>query len=187
MISTALRKQQWGRGYSKSLFSKTFINPFLFLFHSSFLISLSAFLFVNVLSILQSRLGFAFITSGCVSVKSLSPVQLFVTPWTVAQQAPLSMEFCRQEYWSGLPFPSSGDLPTQGLNLVSRIAGRHFTTCATMEACKFTLEFWSKVFLPYTVCCHLSPVPRTINCQRIAVTWALNDKVFPACLNLFSL
>ena len=115
MISTALRKQQWGRGYSKSLFSKTFINPFLFLFHSSFLISLSAFLFVNVLSILQSRLGFAFITSGCVSVKSLSPVQLFVTPWTVAQQAPLSMEFSRQEHWSGLPFPSPGDPPYPGV------------------------------------------------------------------------
>ena len=42
---------------------------------------------------------------------SLSHVQLFVTPWTVAHQAPLSMEFSRQEYQSGLPFPSPGDLP----------------------------------------------------------------------------
>ena len=41
-------------------------------------------------------------------VKWLSPVQLFVTPWTVAYQAPPSMEFSRQQYWSGLPFPSSG-------------------------------------------------------------------------------
>ena len=40
-------------------------------------------------------------------VKSLSHVRLFVTPWTVAHQAPPSMEFSRQEYWSGLPFPSS--------------------------------------------------------------------------------
>ena len=39
-----------------------------------------------------------------------SRVRLCVTPETVAQQAPLSMEFSRQEYWSGLPFPSSGDL-----------------------------------------------------------------------------
>ena len=39
-------------------------------------------------------------------MKSLSHVQLFATPWTVAYQAPLSMEFSRQEYWSGLPFPS---------------------------------------------------------------------------------
>ena len=46
-----------------------------------------------------------------VKVKLLSHVRLFVTPWTVAQQAPLSMGFSRQEYWSGLPFPSPGDLP----------------------------------------------------------------------------
>ena len=40
-----------------------------------------------------------------------SHVQLFATPWTVAHQAPPSMEFSRQEYWSGLPFPSPGDVP----------------------------------------------------------------------------
>ena len=44
-------------------------------------------------------------------MKSLSHVQLFATPWTVAHQAPPSMGFSRQEYWSGLPFPSPGDLP----------------------------------------------------------------------------
>ena len=48
-------------------------------------------------------------------VKSLSPVRLFATPWTVAYQAPQSMEFSRQEYWSGLPFPSPGDLPDPGI------------------------------------------------------------------------
>ena len=48
--------------------------------------------------------------------KSLSPVQLFMTSWTVAYQAPQSMGFSRQEYWSGLPFPSPGDFPTQGSN-----------------------------------------------------------------------
>ena len=48
---------------------------------------------------------------GKAKVKSLSRVQLFVTPWTVAYQAPPSMEFSRQEYWSGLPSPSPGDLP----------------------------------------------------------------------------
>ena len=41
----------------------------------------------------------------------LSHVPLFATPWTIASQAPLSMEFSRQEYWSGLSFPSPGDLP----------------------------------------------------------------------------
>ena len=44
-------------------------------------------------------------------VKSLSRVQLFATPWTVARQAPLSMEFSKQEYWSGFPCPPPGDLP----------------------------------------------------------------------------
>ena len=49
------------------------------------------------------------------SFKSLSCVQLFGTPWTVAYQAPLSMELSRQEYWSGWPFPSPGDLPDPGI------------------------------------------------------------------------
>ena len=48
-------------------------------------------------------------------VKSLSHVRLLVTPWTVAFQAPPSMGFSRQEYWSGLPFPSPGDLPDPGI------------------------------------------------------------------------
>ena len=47
-------------------------------------------------------------------VKSLSHVWLFATPWTVAYQVPPSMGFSRQEYWSGLPFPSPGDLPNPG-------------------------------------------------------------------------
>ena len=50
-----------------------------------------------------------------VKVKSLSHVRLFATPWTVALQAPLFMGFSRQEYWSGLPFPSPGDLPDLGI------------------------------------------------------------------------
>ena len=50
-----------------------------------------------------------------VKVKSLSRVRLFATPWTVAYQALLSMGFSRQEYWSGLPFPSPGDLPDPGI------------------------------------------------------------------------
>ena len=50
-----------------------------------------------------------------VKVKSLSRVQLFATPWTVAHQAPPSIGFSRQEYWNGLPFPSPGDLPDPGI------------------------------------------------------------------------
>ena len=51
----------------------------------------------------------------CSEVSSLSRVQLFATPWTVAHQAPPSMGFSRQEYWSGLPFPSPGELPDPGI------------------------------------------------------------------------
>ena len=51
--------------------------------------------------------------------QSLSCVQLFVTPQTAAHQAPLSMEFSRQEYWTGQPFPSPGDLPNPGIKLRS--------------------------------------------------------------------
>ena len=50
-----------------------------------------------------------------VKVKSLSRVRLFATPWTVASQGPPSMGFSRQEYWSGLPFLSPGDLPNPGI------------------------------------------------------------------------
>ena len=50
-----------------------------------------------------------------VKAKSLSHVQLFAAPWTVAHQAPPSMGFSGQEHWSGLPFPSPGDLPDPGI------------------------------------------------------------------------
>ena len=51
-------------------------------------------------------------------VKSLGRVRLFATPWTAAYQVPLSMGFSRQEYWSGLPFTSPGDLPNPGIESV---------------------------------------------------------------------
>ena len=70
-----------------------------------------------------------------VKVKSFSHVQLFATPWTVAHQAPPSMEFLRQEYWSGLPFPSPGDLPDPGIEPGS----------PTLQADAFFFFF----FLPY--------------------------------------
>ena len=66
---------------------------------------------------------------GKVKVKSLSCVQVFATPWMVAYQAPRSMGFSRQEYWSGLPFPSPGDLPNPGIVPVPpTMAGRFFST-----------------------------------------------------------
>ena len=48
-------------------------------------------------------------------MKSLSRVRRFAAPWTITYQVPLSIGFSRQEYWSGLPFPSPGDLPDLGI------------------------------------------------------------------------
>ena len=59
-----------------------------------------------------------------------SAVRLFVAPWTVARQAPLSRGFSRQEHWNALPFPSSGDLPDPGIEPTSpTLAGGFFTLC----------------------------------------------------------
>ena len=62
----------------------------------------------------------------------LNCIRLFVTPWTVARQAALSMEFSRQEYWSRFPVPTPGDLPDSGIEPTSlespALAGRVFTT-----------------------------------------------------------
>ena len=68
----------------------------------------------------------------------LSCVSLFVTSWTIACQVPLSMGFSRQEYWSGLSFPTPGDLPKPGNQTVSltsaALAAEFFTTSAPWEA-----------------------------------------------------
>ena len=62
----------------------------------------------------------------------LSHLQLFVTPWTIACQTPPSMEFSKQEYWNGLPFPTPEDLPDPGIKPTSpafpSLAGRFFAT-----------------------------------------------------------
>ena len=75
-----------------------------------------------------SKLCFAiFIFRSLSSVQSLSHVQLFATPWTAAYQAPLSTGFSRQEYWSGLPFPSPGESSRpRDRTRVSHIGGRCF-------------------------------------------------------------
>ena len=69
------------------------------------------------------RLGriFTWVWDGA---QSLSHVQLFAAPWTVAHQAPLPMGFSRQKYWSGLPFPPPGELPDPGIELRSLVSPR---------------------------------------------------------------
>ena len=97
-------------------------------------------------------------------MKSLSCVQLFATPRTVACQAPLSMEFSRQEYWNGLPFPSPGDLPNPSLLhcrqmlLLSEPPGKPlslpYANWASQEGCLFHLRFsfQSSDFLLFHFC-----------------------------------
>ena len=80
----------------------------------------------------------------CCVLSCFSHVQLSATPWTAAHQAPLSMGFSRQEYWSGLPCPPPGGLPDPGIESSSHmspaLAGGFFTTTATWEAQFHTLS-----------------------------------------------
>ena len=70
----------------------------------------------------------SFLRKKSVCAQSLNHAQLFVTPQTVAHQPPLSMEFSRQEYWSGLPFLTPGDLPDPRLEPVSPALAGRFST-----------------------------------------------------------
>ena len=70
-----------------------------------------------------------------INVQSLSRVLLFATPWTIAHQAPLSMEFSRQEFWSGVPIPPPGYLPHPGTEPVSLAS-------PALEAHSLPLEPW---------------------------------------------
>ena len=84
----------------------------------------------------QQDINSVFLAGGCV-LSRVSRIRLFVTLWTVAPQAPLSLGFSRQEYWSGLPCPFLGNLPKQGSNrhlLPVLQTDRFFTTSATWEA-----------------------------------------------------
>ena len=75
----------------------------------------------------------------CMSACMLGCIELLVTPWTAAHLGPLSLEFPKQEYWSGLASPPLGDLPGPGMETASlaspALAGRFFTTSVTWEAC----------------------------------------------------
>ena len=75
-----------------------------------------------------------------VCAQLLCRVRLLATPWTVAHQASLSVEFSRQEYWSGLPFSTPGDLPNSGIELASpALASRLFITVLPWEVQGTTL------------------------------------------------
>ena len=76
----------------------------------------------------------------------LSHVQIFETPWTVAHQAPLSVGFSREEYWSGLPFPPPGDLPDPGIKLASPLS-------LALQADSLPAECFQFFTIEDNVCC----------------------------------
>ena len=86
-----------------------------------------------------------------------SHVQLFATLWTVARHAPLSMEFCRQEYWSGLPFPSPGDFPDPGIEPLSPPALQADSLLLSQLA--FQLKFFTFESFPNHLTKGIPPFP----------------------------
>ena len=112
--------------YSKV--TQLYIYIYIYSFSNSFPISVITEYWAEI-SVLYNRS----LLVVCVCAQSLSCVWLFAIPWTIAHQAPLSTEFSRQEYWSGLPFPTPGIIfLTQGLNShllrLLALTSRFFTT-----------------------------------------------------------
>ena len=102
-------------------------------------------------------------------VKSLSRVRLFETPWTVAYQAPPSMGFSRQEYWSGLPFPSPGDLPDPGIEPGSPTL--QVDTLTSEPPGKPTLTLFKGYLLQYSWASLVAQLVKNLPTMR--VTWVL--------------
>ena len=111
----------------------------------------------------------------CMVLSRFSHVQLFVTPWTVAHQALLSIGFCRKEYWSVFPCPPPGDLPNPGIeptSLVSpALAGEFFNTNTTWEALSYgstALFFTTKIFTCLSVSVPLPSVfPQKVRLKQL--------------------
>ena len=116
----------------------------------------------------------------CYVMLSLSHVHLFANTWIVAHQAPLSMGFSRQEYWSGLPFPSPGDLPNPGIkprsptlqadSLLSEPPGKHWTnsTVYVKQTLSFILGLWNLDSLQ-------QGMPMWIALCKISAHWSLTN------------
>ena len=102
------------------------------------------------------------------NIKVLSCVRLFANPWTIVRQAPVPMRFFRQEYWSGLSFPISGDLPDPRIQPTSftslALAGRFLITGATRKAHGTNLEE-RKVKVKLLSCVWLFATPWTVAYQ----------------------
>ena len=109
-----------------------------------------------------------------VKVTSLSPVRLFASPWTVAHQAPPSIGFSRQEYWSGLLFPSPGDLPDPGIEPGSPVLQADALTSEPPGKPTLTLGWWLVCwriclnnFLAEVLLCALTPQNASLSTQLL--------------------
>ena len=100
---------------------------------------------------LSARIQYSSCRLYACCAQSLSHVQLFATPWTVALQASLPMKFSRQEYWSRLPFPPPEDLPKSGIEPTSlassALAGGFFTTGKPHAGCICDINLMSHIAL----------------------------------------
>ena len=117
-----------------------------------------------------------------------SHVWLFAIPWTVAHQALRSMEFSKQDYQSGLSFPSPGDLPNTGIEPAScALAGRFFTTSTTGEALSYShvanFELISGPSILFSVVPRGRPVA---SLQTVVCTANRTDPFLPILLSLTS-
>ena len=112
--------------------SKNIIIPFLHLVYLQYLVFLIFFLYIIYGCNFFYLTLVSFLKLLCTCAQLFSHVRLFTNPWVLACQTPLSVEFSSQEYWSGLPFPSPGDLPNPGIELTSpassAFAGKFLTT-----------------------------------------------------------
>ena len=119
LIAFSWLKLLEGRGHFISTFiSKHIAHPCykrMLILRNNFSLNVPILTRAHVIQQCSSLSSWCQITKDYEWVKLLSCVRLFATPWTVAYQVPPSMEFSRQEYWSGLPFPSPGDLPNPGI------------------------------------------------------------------------
>ena len=115
-------------------------------------------------------------------MKLLSRVRLFATPWTAAHQASPSMEFSRQEYWSGLPFPSPGDLPDPGIEprspaleadaLSSELTGKPHNILKQCQLSKKRSKRWTwEISAPET-----DLIPLSVPCSNIWLSTTFSGK-----------
>ena len=120
-------------------------------------------------SVLRQHLFIILLELGLrkVKVKALSCARLFATPWTIAHQTPLSMEFSRQEYWSGLPFPSPIYMYTYTYTQT------HTHTLIPQLLYSFIFQ-WTLRLLPYLSCCKQSAMHIGVCLSSWITTWLKN-------------